>query len=57
MKCYICGDDYKQTDMAPINTGRVHYICWACYKRGHAQAAAVEIQSQDRIQKEQNKKR
>lgn len=41
--CYNCGEEFEQTDMMPIFTGRSHWLCWKCYKKGQYEAGKNEI--------------
>lgn len=36
-KCCICGKKYPERWMMRIYTGRVHWFCWDCYKKGHGE--------------------
>lgn len=54
-KCCICGKKYPERWMMKVYTGRVHWFCWSCYKKGHGEAAAVEIKNRDKKEKEWNK--
>ncbi len=41
--CYICGEEFNENDMVSIFTGRLHWRCWKCYKKGQYEAGKNEI--------------
>lgn len=53
--CENCGQVHDEVWMMTVFTGRVHWICWDCYKKGHGEAAAVEIKHRAKKEKEWNK--
>ena len=35
--CHICGEEHDENWMVPIQTSRVRWVCWRCYKSGQYQ--------------------
>lgn len=54
MRCYICGQEFKEHELNMIFTGRTHYVCDKCLKDGRTQAENVRSRVIERIRKEQN---
>lgn len=54
MRCYICGQEFKEHELNRIFTGRTHYVCDKCLKEGRTQAENVRSRVIERIRKEQN---
>lgn len=54
-KCSICGKQYPERWMLSVFTGRTHWICWSCYKKGHGEAIGFEIKNRKKKEKEWNK--
>lgn len=56
-KCSNCGTELEESGMEQINTGRIQYICWDCYKKGHGEAATAEFRRVQRMEKYANYKK
>ena len=56
VKCCNCGKEEDINKMIEINTGRVYYLCWQCYKLGHGEAHSAEQTRKKRIEKYHNYK-
>ena len=50
-KCKICGTEEDINKMISINTGRVQYLCWKCYKIGCGEAHLAEVDRGKRIER------
>lgn len=55
VKCSICGTEDDAINMIEINTGRVQYMCWTCYKLGTSEAHCAEYARAIRIDRVKNK--
>ena len=36
-ECAVCKELFDEFDMVPVQTSRVQWLCWRCYKSGHYQ--------------------
>ena len=55
-KCSNCGTEEDENKMVPLNTGRVQYLCWSCYKLGYGEAHMVDLGRAKRIERLQHVK-
>ena len=56
-ECAICHREFDEHDMETVNTGRVHWLCWTCWKAGQGEAAGVEVERKRKAKKEANKRK
>lgn len=36
-KCVVCGNEFDESEMIPVFTGRMKYKCWKCDKESKFQ--------------------
>lgn len=56
-ECAICHKEFDEHDMETVNTGRVQWLCWECYRHGHGQVTGFEIRCKERHIKEAQKRK
>lgn len=53
--CAICGKEFPRIEMEMIFTGRRHYVCRSCAKRGQIDVGVIMHGHYTRHQKKLNK--